>query len=261
MDFLNHLHINKNDTYNITKPPARMGIIPNNWHVVCKTTRWCHAWKRFSHYWPFVRRIYRWPVESSPKGPISWSSYIPSLAWANCSSNGPVVGDLRRLAAHIMSWHFLLIMDFSLQPTVMARDLGLPTPRQSTNRATVIVNVVRNENAPIFFNQTYNAVVRQDVPNGHNVITISASDADTAVSYDYHNIFGTKSLPRISMTWSCNTSDNLQTGQIRKMGLSCYLVLLSFDSKTRWQDKPTFVAWPRCWRLEVDGTCSEYSKL
>ena len=35
-------------------------------------------------------------------------------------------------------------------------------------------------------------------------------------------------------------------GQVTKVGLSCYLVLLSFDSKTRWQDRCTFVTWPIC---------------
>ena len=38
----------------------------------------------------------------------------------------------------------------------------------------------------------------------------------------------------------------LQTyvGQVTKKWLSCYLVLLSIDSKTRLQDSPSFVTWP-----------------
>ena len=37
-------------------------------------------------------------------------------------------------------------------------------------------------------------------------------------------------------------------GQVTKVGLSCDLVLLSFDSKTRSQDRQTFVTWPIwCW--------------
>ena len=34
--------------------------------------------------------------------------------------------------------------------------------------------------------------------------------------------------------------------QVTKMRLSCYLVLLSADSKTRQQDSCTFMTWPRC---------------
>ena len=28
------------------------------------------TWKRFLHYWPFVRGIHRWPVDSHHKGPV-----------------------------------------------------------------------------------------------------------------------------------------------------------------------------------------------
>ena len=33
-------------------------------------------------------------------------------------------------------------------------------------------------------------------------------------------------------------------GQVTELWLSCYLVLLSSDSKTRWQDSGSFVTWP-----------------
>ena len=29
------------------------------------------TWKRFPHYWPFVGRIHRWPVDSPNKGPVT----------------------------------------------------------------------------------------------------------------------------------------------------------------------------------------------
>ena len=35
-------------------------------------------------------------------------------------------------------------------------------------------------------------------------------------------------------------------GQVTKLWLSCYLVLLSIDSKTRQQDSRSFVTWPIC---------------
>ena len=76
-----------------------------------------------------------------------------------------------------------MIVQFSvLQVIVSARDRGLPTSKQATNRVTVQVTVVRNENDPIFFNRTYNAYIRQDAPSGQNVISVQAADSDTAVS-------------------------------------------------------------------------------
>ena len=70
----------------------------------------------------------------------------------------------------------------SAQVIIAARDRGMPTVKQAVNRARVQVNVVRNTNDPIFFNRTYTATIRQDVPTGHQVATVAARDADTAVS-------------------------------------------------------------------------------
>ena len=45
------------------------------------------------------------------------------------------------------------------------------------------------------------------------------------------------------MLWSAY--DKLSNmGQVTKLWLSCYLVLLSIDSKTRQQDSRSFVTWP-----------------
>ncbi len=48
-------------------------------------------------------------------------------------------------------------------------------------RATVTVTVVRNENSPVFFNESYAVTIRQDVPSGTQIQTLNARDADTAV--------------------------------------------------------------------------------
>ena len=58
-------------------------------------------WKLFPCYWPFVRGIQRWPVDSLPKG--QWrGAFLISLmcAWTNGLENSRDSGDLRRLAAH-----------------------------------------------------------------------------------------------------------------------------------------------------------------
>ena len=69
-----------------------------------------------------------------------------------------------------------------VQLSVTARDAGVPNSRPSSNRATVIVTVIRNEKTPIFFKKSYTATLKQDVPVGTDVVTVAASDKDSAVS-------------------------------------------------------------------------------
>ena len=47
-------------------------------------------------------------------------------------------------------------------------------------------------------------------------------------------------------------------GQVTKLWLSCYLVLLSVDSKTREQDSHSFVTWPIFWNLQKKKTISVF---
>ena len=58
-------------------------------------------WKHFSRYWPFVRGIHRWPVNSPHKG--QWrGAFMFSLicGWINAWVNNRAAGDLRRHRAH-----------------------------------------------------------------------------------------------------------------------------------------------------------------
>ena len=64
---------------------------------------------------------------------------------------------------------------------ISSKDAGRPTVRESSNRAHVTVDVVRNQHDPIFFEDSYAATIRKDLPNGASVITVAAQDADTAV--------------------------------------------------------------------------------
>ena len=65
----------------------------------------CHhdviKWKHFPRYWPFVRGIHRWPVNSPHKG--QWHEALMfSLicAWIKSWANDGDAGDLRRHRAH-----------------------------------------------------------------------------------------------------------------------------------------------------------------
>ena len=64
-------------------------------------TWWRHQWKHFSRYWPFVRGIHRWPVDSPHKG--QWRrDLVFSLicTWTNGWANNRNASDMRRHHAH-----------------------------------------------------------------------------------------------------------------------------------------------------------------
>ena len=65
----------------------------------------CHndviKWKYFPRYYPFVRGIHRWPVNSPHKGQWGGALVCSSICdWTNDWANNRDVGDLRRHCAH-----------------------------------------------------------------------------------------------------------------------------------------------------------------
>ena len=57
--------------------------------------------KYFPRYWPLVRRIHRWPVNSPQKGQWSWALMLSFIcAWINGWVNNGDAGDLSRHRAH-----------------------------------------------------------------------------------------------------------------------------------------------------------------
>ena len=75
---------------------------------------WCDdviKWKHFPRYWPFVRGIHRWPLNSPHKG--QWrGTLIFSLIWAwiNGWVNNREADDLRHPRAH----YDVIVMDISI---------------------------------------------------------------------------------------------------------------------------------------------------
>ena len=58
-------------------------------------------WKYFPRYWPFVRGIYRSPVNSSHKGQWCGALMLSLIcAWTDSWENNGDVGDIRRHHAH-----------------------------------------------------------------------------------------------------------------------------------------------------------------
>ena len=69
-------------------------------------------WKHFPRYWPFVRGIHRWPVNSPHKGQWRGALMFSLIcAWINGWVNNGDAGDLRRHHAHydvtVMIWLYL----------------------------------------------------------------------------------------------------------------------------------------------------------
>ena len=70
-------------------------------------------WKHFPRYWPFVRGIHRWPVNSPHKGQWRGALMFSLICvWINGWVNSRDAGDLRRYRAHydvtmMKSWGFL----------------------------------------------------------------------------------------------------------------------------------------------------------
>ena len=70
-------------------------------------------WKNFPRYWPFVRGIHRWPVNSPRKG--QWRGVLMSsliCAWINGWVNNAEVSDLRRHHAN-----YDVIVMYQIHPT------------------------------------------------------------------------------------------------------------------------------------------------
>ena len=58
-------------------------------------------WKHFSRYWPFVRGIHRFPVNSPHKGQWRGASMFSLICvWINDWMNNREAGDLRRYRSH-----------------------------------------------------------------------------------------------------------------------------------------------------------------
>ena len=70
-------------------------------------------WKHFPRYWPFVRGIHRWPVNSPHKGQRRGALMFSLIcAWINAWVNNRETDDLRRYRAHydvIVMKHYIYL--------------------------------------------------------------------------------------------------------------------------------------------------------
>ena len=66
------------------------------------------SWKRFPHYWPFVRGIHRWPVNSPRKGPVmrivdAYFVVIVENFWTNHRVVGNTMKNNMSLDIHVQT--------------------------------------------------------------------------------------------------------------------------------------------------------------
>ena len=67
----------------------------------------------------------------------------------------------------------------SYQVEVTAVDLA---PNPLSSRVTVTINIIRNDNAPVFINEPYGGTISSAIGVGTSLLTVTATDADTVVS-------------------------------------------------------------------------------
>ena len=72
-------------------------------------------WKHFPRYWPFVRGIHRWPVNSPHKGQWRGALMFSLIcAWINGWVNNREAGDLRRHRPH----YDVTVMTYSIHQSL-----------------------------------------------------------------------------------------------------------------------------------------------
>lgn len=68
--------------------------------------------------------------------------------------------------------------------SLLAFDQGFPSLVSA--RALLIVNILRNQNPPVFINEPYSTTISQNQGTFQSIITVTATDADLTVCILYN---------------------------------------------------------------------------
>lgn len=68
--------------------------------------------------------------------------------------------------------------------SLLAFDQGFPSLVSA--RALLIVNILRNQNPPVFINEPYSTTISQNQGTFQSIITVTATDADLTVRILYN---------------------------------------------------------------------------
>ena len=104
VDLLNRITAYSGDAYSY-KPPVFPIVCGKNYIHIHIRGRYWHddviKWKHFPRYWPFVRGIHRWAVNSPHKSQWRWVLLLSLICtWTNRWVNNRRAGDLGRHRAH-----------------------------------------------------------------------------------------------------------------------------------------------------------------
>ena len=88
----------------------------------------------------------------------------------------------------------------------------------AANRATVNVNVLRNEQAPIFFPRVYNVTIREDKALNTEVVVVAATDGDTNVSL---SLLFSDSLFDFSLRHTCTQTLYIMCSTVNPTDIIC----------------------------------------
>ena len=87
---------------------CRITEVPNHDDVI--------KWKHFPRYWPFVRGIHRWPMNSPQKGQWCEALMLSLIsAWINGWVNNREAGDLRRHCVY----YDVIVMDLEIPAAIL----------------------------------------------------------------------------------------------------------------------------------------------
>ena len=101
-------------------------LLWGNWRILTVTTALCYSyllytsyddimiWRGLPCYWPFVRGIHQWLVDSPRKKSVMQALLFSlMLAWTNCWTNNWVAGDLTHHVAHFTSLQFYNMISYN----------------------------------------------------------------------------------------------------------------------------------------------------
>ncbi|KAL3875972.1 hypothetical protein ACJMK2_033866 [Sinanodonta woodiana] len=115
--------------------------------------------------------------------------------------------------------------------TVIVRDGGSP-PRQAAQTGTIVVNVIRNNNAPLWQNLPQTQAITQSYGINNIVYTANAIDSDQVFNVVTYSIAGVGTAPSF-FTINPNTGVVTLTGDIRTVSdTTFYLLIRASDNGT-----------------------------
>lgn len=119
------------------------------------------------------------------KNLVKLKKWIPIVYFTPCSTVCMVLEIYLRF--HLSYFINIWMKTFLWQVSLLAYDQGFPS--LVSVQALLIVNILRNQNPPVFINEPYSATISQNQGTFLSIITVTARDADVTVSRPLRSCF------------------------------------------------------------------------